>query len=178
MPCAMLRRRRGGTTGQPTQVGLLQGPAHGRTRRIPEVIPLLQAMEAKQQRLHASLDGSVDAIVTATQDDAKTAGEKQVWPAAMYCCITDDIREALGVGPRQFPWTMFLLRFVEWCRVVERNATRRVCTNEQRRHDDQRQTERIDKPRLPPGRAPQRPGPAHSAAGPAVWSAAPPIRPR
>ena len=91
---------------------------------FPEVIPLLQAMEAKQQRLHASLDGSVDAIVTATQDDAKTADEKRVWPAAMYCCITDDIREALGVAPRKFPWTMFLLRFVEWCRVVERNATR------------------------------------------------------
>jgi len=90
---------------------------------FPEVIPLLQAMEAKQQRLRASLDGSVDAIVTATQDNAKTADEKRVWPVAMYCCITDDIREALGVAPRKFPWTMFLLHFVEWCRVVERNAT-------------------------------------------------------
>ena len=49
----MLCRCRGRTTGQPTTVG----PLNASTRQsegFPEVIPLLQAMEAKQQRLQTA----------------------------------------------------------------------------------------------------------------------------
>jgi hypothetical protein len=89
---------------------------------LSEVIPTLQALEAKQQRLRASLDGDEHALAEEIELLATTAVDKWTWPVAFLCCITDDVREALGIAPQSFPGRVFLFRFQEWCKVCKNSA--------------------------------------------------------
>ena len=83
--------------------------------------PVLQALEAKQERLRASLDGARNALIEGQEAEATTELEKRTWGIAMWCCISDDIRQALGIAPPAFPSKAFLFQFVQWCQVVEKN---------------------------------------------------------
>ncbi len=83
------------------------------------IVPRLEMCEARERQRVKQLDHADFRLMQLVEGNAKTDSDRRVWPLAVGCCVTDDMREALGIALRRFPSNSFADFFAEWCRTVQ-----------------------------------------------------------
>ena len=66
------------------------------------IVPRLEMCEARERQRVKQLDHADFRLMQLVEGNAKTDSDRRVWPLAVGCCVTDDMREALGIAPAPF----------------------------------------------------------------------------
>jgi hypothetical protein len=87
------------------------------TAYFPHTLPVLKAMQHRHRRQYERLKGAKFDLLDMFKRFAKTAREQKTFPVAISLCVMGDMRSAFGIEIK--PDGFFLMRFVEWCHVIE-----------------------------------------------------------
>ncbi len=100
-------------------LGYMQAVACAGAEGLEEVVPFLWASRARHQHLAETLQEDEDIVLEVARHFGKTAEEGRTYAAAMYCCVTDDVREALLIAPPAFNQDWNLIHLMRWAEVCE-----------------------------------------------------------